>query len=98
MGFELEKFSAVLKKNAGTSRFVSKKPEAALQSRCSCAVSYQFLQKHCIFNKIDHFRHFGHFDKIFDARSSLRFCALNSKHYRLRSFCFIAIPWGILDP
>ena len=44
-GFELEKFSTVLnEKKAGTSRFVSKN-RRQLESRCSCAVSYQFLQK-----------------------------------------------------
>ena len=45
-GFELEKFSTLLKENnAGTSRFVSKKTEGSLKSRCSCAVSYQFWHK-----------------------------------------------------
>ena len=61
-GFELEKFSTVLKEKCRNFSICFKETGGILQSRCSCAASYQFLQKtvnvHCIFTKIDHFRPF----------------------------------------
>ena len=44
-GFELEKFSTVLKKKCKNFSICFKKPGGSLKSRCSCAVSYQFFAK-----------------------------------------------------
>ena len=61
-GFELEKFSTVPKEKFGNFSICFKESGGSLKSRCSCAVSYQFLQKHidvyCIFDNIDRFRSF----------------------------------------
>ena len=84
-GFELEKFSTVLKEKCRNFSICFKETGSRLKSRCSCAVSYQFLQKQQTFivSVITWtiFGHFGHFDKIFrssrvifaNARSSLKF-------------------------
>ena len=66
--FELEKFSAVLKEKSKNFSNCFKETRGSLKSKCSCAVSYQFLQKqymsavYVITQTI--FGHFGHFDKI----------------------------------
>ena len=44
-GFELEKCSAVLKENCWNFLISFKEIGGSLKSRCSCAVSYQVLQK-----------------------------------------------------
>ena len=44
-GFELKKFSAVLKQQCRNFSICFKETGGSLKSRCSCAVSYQFLQK-----------------------------------------------------
>ena len=44
-GFELEKFSTVPKERCGNFSICFKETGGSLKSRCSCAVSYQFLQK-----------------------------------------------------
>ena len=58
-GFELEKFSTVLKEKCRNFSICFKETEGSLKSRC-CAVSYQFLQNcRCLlFEKIDSFRLF----------------------------------------
>ena len=45
-GFELEKSSTVPKEKCGNFSICFKETGGNLKSRCSCAVSYQFLQKH----------------------------------------------------
>ena len=44
-GFELQKFSAVLNEECRNFSISFKETGGSLQSRCSCAGSYQFLQK-----------------------------------------------------
>ena len=44
-GFELEKFSTVLKEKCRNFSICFKETGGSLKSRCLCAVSYQFLQK-----------------------------------------------------
>ena len=44
-GFELEKFSTVLKEKCRNFSICFKETGGSLKSRCSCAVSYPFLQK-----------------------------------------------------
>ena len=43
-GFELEKFSTVLNEKCKNFSICFKETGGSLKSRCSCAVSYQFLQ------------------------------------------------------
>ena len=75
-GFESEKFSTVLKKNAETSRF----PEGSLQIKCSCAVSCVNFCKNSVDVSVLYFGLFnnkclGHRTAIFaNGRSSLKFC------------------------
>ena len=76
-----------------------------MKSRCSCAVSYQCLQKQWISTvSLITQTVFGHFDKIFRSspRSFLQmlfhhqnFESLHRKVYRSHSVCFKAIPLGI---
>ena len=42
---ELEKFSAVLKEKCRNFSICFKETRGSMKSRCSCAVSYQFLEK-----------------------------------------------------
>ena len=44
-GFELEKFSTVLKEKCRNFSICFRESGGSLKSRCSCAVLYQFLQK-----------------------------------------------------
>ena len=44
-GFELEKFPTVLKEKCRNFSIYLKETECSLKNRCSCAVSYQFVQK-----------------------------------------------------
>ena len=44
-GFELQKFSAVLKEKCRNFSICFKETRGSLKTRCSCAVSYQFLQR-----------------------------------------------------
>ena len=68
-GFELEKFSTVLKEKYRDFWICFKETGGSLKSRCSCAVSYQFLQKQYMSTVSlitwTIFGHFAHFDKIF---------------------------------
>ena len=43
-GFELDKFSTVLKEKCRNFSICLKETGGSLKSRCSCAVSHQFLQ------------------------------------------------------
>ena len=77
-GLNWKNFLQFWKKNTGTSRFVSKKPEAALQSRGYFAVSCQFLQKtvdiYCVPFSAILIKFSGHPRVMFaNARSSLKF-------------------------
>ena len=59
--FELEKFATVLKENAGTSQFISEKPEQfEKQVFLCCLISFfaKTVYVYCIFNNMDHFRSF----------------------------------------
>ena len=44
-GFELEEFSSILKEKFRNFSICFQETGGTLKSRCSCAVSYQFLQK-----------------------------------------------------
>ena len=106
LGFRIrEIFYIVRKEKCRNFSIRFKETGGRMKSKCSCAVSYQCLQKQWISTvSLITQTVFGHFDKIFRS-SQGHFCkcyfiikilsALHRKVYRSHSVCFKAIPLGI---